>query len=72
MAEKKPATSPTDADVSEFVRSIADERRRTDAAELIRLMTEVTGERARMWARASSGSATTNTDTKVDNEVTRR
>jgi hypothetical protein len=55
VAGKTQATSPTDTNVEEFLQSVPDHRRRMDAIELIRLMTEITGEPARMWGSSIIG-----------------
>jgi hypothetical protein len=47
MAELK--TQPTDADVHAFIDALPDARKRQDAAALLALMEEVTGEASQMW-----------------------
>jgi len=47
MAHNK--TKPTPQKVSEFIDGIEDRRKRDDCRELLKLMREVTGNRAKMW-----------------------
>ncbi|MCC6790213.1 MAG: DUF1801 domain-containing protein [Thermomicrobiales bacterium] len=47
MGELK--TKPTDASVDAFIDAISDERKRADSRELVRLMSEVTGQPPVMW-----------------------
>ncbi len=56
MSETK--TKPTDESVEDFFDQIADERQRTDARTLDRLMQEVTGEPPRMWGDSIVGYGT--------------
>ena len=53
MAENK--TQATQSDVSVFLDSITDERKRADCLELVTLMSEVTGEKAKMWGASIVG-----------------
>ena len=53
MAENK--TQATQSDVSVFLDSIGDERKRADCLELVTLMSEVTGENATMWGASIVG-----------------
>jgi len=53
MAEVK--TRATDADVSQFLDSVADERRRGEGHELRALMEGITGQPARMWGPSMVG-----------------
>jgi hypothetical protein len=53
MAENK--TKPTPQQVSEFIAEIEDERKRSDCAELVKLMSEITGEPATMWGPSIVG-----------------
>jgi len=48
-------TRPTDADVTAYLDSVADERRRTDARRVLALMREVSGEEPRMWGASMIG-----------------
>ena len=48
-------TMPTDRDVTEFVTSIADEKRRAEAAHLIDVMSDVTGQPAVLWGPSIIG-----------------
>jgi hypothetical protein len=54
-ATKKPAMSPTGASVDEFLETIADERRRSDAQRLCAIMGDVTGEPPEMWGSSIVG-----------------
>lgn len=56
MAELK--TKPTAASVSAFLDGVDDEERRRDARELLALMKEVTGKRAKMWGTSIVGFGT--------------
>jgi len=49
MAELK--TRPTDADVTAFLDSVPDERKRSDAHTVCALMAEITGAPAKMWGK---------------------
>src|SRR3954467_5566496 len=53
MAENK--TKATDADVLEFLNSVADERKRQDCLAMMELMQEVTGEPPTMWGSSIVG-----------------
>jgi hypothetical protein len=53
MAENK--TKPTEVSVAAFIEAIADEAKRADAEELVKLMREVTGEEAKMWGPSIVG-----------------
>jgi hypothetical protein len=53
MAE--PKTTRTNASVSDFLASIADENKRKDARALVRLMRRVTGEKPAMWGSSIIG-----------------
>jgi hypothetical protein len=53
MASNK--TQPTRQKVSEFIAGIEDQRKRADCRELMKLMREVTGNRATMWGAAIVG-----------------
>jgi hypothetical protein len=48
-------TRPTDASVTEFLDSVADERRRAEGHELRSLFERITGERAVMWGPSMVG-----------------
>ncbi|TAK13433.1 MAG: DUF1801 domain-containing protein [Anaerolineae bacterium] len=56
MAE--PKTQPNAASVKAFLNSVKDERKRADSFELLKLMEEVTGEKAEMWGSAIVGFGT--------------
>lgn len=53
MAQNK--TQPTKQKVSEFIAGIEDTRKRSDCLELMKLMREVTGNRAKMWGTSIVG-----------------
>ncbi len=48
-------TRPSDDDVAAFLESVADERRRSDAQEVLALMQRVTGAEPRMWGTSVVG-----------------
>jgi hypothetical protein len=47
MAENR--TKPTKVSPAEFIKHVENERRRKDGLELLALMKDITGERAKMW-----------------------
>ena len=53
MAENK--TQPTAQKVSEFIAGIEDKVKRDDCRELMKLMAEITGNRAKMWGPSIVG-----------------
>lgn len=53
MAELK--TKENDGSVEQFLNSVENERRRTDAWQILHLMQEVTGEEPRMWGDSIIG-----------------
>ncbi|MEM8765862.1 MAG: DUF1801 domain-containing protein [Pseudomonadota bacterium] len=53
MAELK--TRPTDAKVSEFLDSVADDRRRADAIQVAALMEQITRRPPRLWGSSIIG-----------------
>ena len=53
MADNK--TVATDASVDAFIESVADERKRADARELVCLMSEITGHTPRLWGNSMVG-----------------
>ena len=53
MASNK--TQPTRLKVSEFIAGIEDKRKRADCRELMKLMREITGNRATMWGPSIVG-----------------
>lgn len=56
MSEIK--TTPNDNNVAAFLEALPDERQRTDAKKLDRLMQEVTGQPPRMWGDSIVGYGT--------------
>ena len=63
MATQK--TKPTPASVDDFVKAIADPKRREDCLTLIALMKKATKCEPKMWGSSTSGSATTIIDTRA-------
>jgi len=53
MAENK--TVANNKDVSEFIAAIDDEKKISDCNELLRIMGEISGEKARMWGDSIIG-----------------
>lgn len=53
MAELK--TKPTDRSVAAFLEGLADESRRKDCREILRIMKRVTGKQPRMWGPSIVG-----------------
>ncbi len=53
MAELK--TQKNKASVSDYLKAVPDEQKRKDALELLKIFTEVTGEKAAMWGTAIVG-----------------
>jgi hypothetical protein len=53
MAELK--TQKTDASVEEFLNDVADEKKRADSFELLKLMRDVTGDEGAMWGPSIVG-----------------
>jgi len=53
MAENK--TKPTVQKVSEFIAGIEDRQKRADCRELMKLMSGITGNRAKMWGSSIVG-----------------
>jgi len=48
-------TTPTDGDVDAYLASVADDRRRADAREVLTLMRQVTGAEPRLWGTSLIG-----------------
>jgi hypothetical protein len=63
MAEQK--TNPTIADPARFIAAIDDPQKRADAAALIRLLAEVTGQAPVMWGPSIVVSASITTATRA-------
>ncbi len=51
-------TKPTEVSVAAFVDALTNQARQTDAKALIKLMSKVTGERAKMWGPSIIGFGT--------------
>lgn len=58
MTDTTRKTRPQDGDVEEFLASVADQRRRDDAREVLTLMREVTGVEPVMWGSSMIGFGT--------------
>ena len=56
MSELK--TKPTKASVAAFLNSVEDDQRRRDTREVVKLMKEITGKRAKMWGSSIVGFGT--------------
>jgi len=50
-----PKTRPTDQDVEQFLKGIADAQRRQDSRAIVEIMRDVTGEPPRMWGDSIVG-----------------
>lgn len=48
-------TQQTDADAVEFLEKVEDDSKREDSLEILEIMSEVTGERAKMWGPSIIG-----------------
>lgn len=57
-------TKPTDESVEAFIDSVENDRRRSDAKVLLKLFTEVTGEKAVLWGNSIIGFGTYSYKTK--------
>jgi hypothetical protein len=55
MAKSTNKTTETNNSVDEFLHSVADETKRTDSFELVKLMKQHTGFNAKMWGSAIVG-----------------
>ena len=51
----EPKTKATEASVSDFLDTVSDDTRKRDCLTVLRLMTEVTGERPTMWGASIVG-----------------
>ena len=51
----EPKTRRTTASVKDFIATVPDERRRKDATAVMKMMAEVTGEKAAMWGSSIIG-----------------
>lgn len=58
MPKHQPKTRETDASVEDFLNSVENETRRTDAFRVLEMFKRVTGEPARMWGPAIVGFGT--------------
>jgi hypothetical protein len=47
MAELK--TKKNDASVNKFINSVENPKRKEDAKQILKIMSEITGEKAKMW-----------------------
>ena len=55
MADDTRKTRPTEVSVHDFLATVTDERRRSDAEEALALMQEITGEEPEMWGPSMIG-----------------
>lgn len=55
MATDDRKTQPHDGDVAQLLAAVPDERRRSDAQEVLGLMREVSGHEPRMWGPSTVG-----------------
>ncbi len=55
MAKAKNKTTETDASVDDFIDSIEDEQKRSDAKKILRMMEEITGETPKLWGTSIVG-----------------
>ena len=55
MAKAEIKTKETDASVEDFLNSLADKQQREDARKIIGMMTNLTGDKPKMWGAAIIG-----------------
>jgi hypothetical protein len=55
MAKAELKTKLNDASVTEFLNSVADERKRSDCFEILKLMKQITKEEPKMWGASIVG-----------------
>jgi hypothetical protein len=55
LAKAELKTRETDESVDDFVETVENETRRSDARELVKIFTKITGEEPRMWGTAIIG-----------------
>lgn len=55
MAKAEPKTQVNDASVTEFLNNVADEHKRNDCFEILKMMTQVTKEEPKMWGSSIVG-----------------
>ena len=55
MATAELKTTVNDASVTDFLNSVADERKRSDCFEILRMMKQVTREEPKMWGSSMVG-----------------
>lgn len=59
MVKKKTlVNAQTDNSVTDFINNIEDKKRQTDAAEVLKMMQEITGEEPKMWGKNIVGFGT--------------
>jgi len=58
MAKKEPKTKPTQVAPKDFIAAVENEQKRKDAEWVMEMMTEVTGEPAKMWGPSIIGFGT--------------
>ncbi len=66
MAELK--TKATDASIEEYIESRANDEQKADCKNLMALLKRVTEERPQMWGPALSGTVSTNTPTRAEEQ----
>ena len=55
MAKTEPKTKVNDASVTEFLNTVADEQKRNDCFEILKMMKQVTKEEPKMWGASIVG-----------------
>jgi len=55
MAKAEPKTKVNDASVTEFLNSVADEQKRNDCFEILKMMQQITKEEPKMWGSSMVG-----------------
>lgn len=55
MTKTENKTQQTDASVADFIATVPDVQKREDSAALVKLMSEITGEEAKMWGPSIVG-----------------
>jgi len=55
MAKAEPKTKVNDASVTEFLNSVADQQKRNDCFEIVKMMQQITKEEPKMWGSSMVG-----------------
>ena len=55
MAKAEPKTKVNDASVTEFLNSVADQQKRNDCFEILKMMQQITKEEPKMWGSSMVG-----------------